>query len=519
MTSDVKLGEYQGRTGTRRNWRATIRQDRRRPLSSVTLIVAVTLMLIEIPQSVRAVGPDGPDVCQSHVQITTSVTTYSTNATLGWSINLQSFVYIYWGNTSSYSFTAVNGVVYASGSWYISLNYLEPGTTYYYEVLAVKDPPSSGVCPGDSESQWTTGSDTMTEFQGIIEDVNNSVAPSNVWVQGNCAPYPPATTPGTTFAATGSTGTFSLTLPYGINSLSQHVACTGGYEVDVMNGYGPSYVAYSCRLPFIWNGGTNCGTGHFLYRWNETLFVYAPQWLPFIVPTAIQSWDPLVYEFDDNNSPFPQFNFTGSATVSSTDSTSYAGVTSSSSVSTTVSQSDGGSAGEGLEVTQRYATTGRLVFDALTNRTPWVTGLQYWGPETQSYTGAPLTSDWASVSQYGPSSCAAWGKWIERTYHHQDTMTISGSVSNTAGLQVDISLGVSIEGSGVGLSADVSLPFSYETTISSSSSASAIDSIYIPSTAPYAYYEFDVCFQGAGSTSSGIVIHVWQVGESNSPPP
>ncbi len=397
-----------------------------------------------------------------------------------------------WGTSTSYPFTAINGAPYYGS--YVEhyaplLDYLEPSTTYYYHLSGTE----SGLTAGNYYGSWTTGKDSMNEFQGIVEDVNGTVAPAGVYLGAECAG---ASTPAWT-GSTGSGGVYALPVPTGCGS--------HGDEVDVMNGY--YWNPFNDQ--WVWEGNGWGGRG------NESLIVWNAQWMNFYLSTSVQTWVPQVYEFDNNGSVFPSFQFTGSASVTASNSYSFAGLSTSSSRSVTVSSSDGTPAGSGLELASRYSTTARVVFNAVTNRTPYGAGAQYWGPATSKIVTAPVISDWATVNQYGPASCAEWDTWVQRGLWHNDSMTITGSVSGTTGYAGTIDVGYEFPGSGVTIG--TSIAFSIGITASTSSSATAEPKIYIPTSATYGWYEFDVCYQGdAGAeATSGLVAHVWQVGETN----
>ena len=402
-----------------------------------------------------------------------------------------------------------NGGTYTN----VFIDYLDPSTSYSFNLIGwAYCIDNSGnyhfyYSSGSGASgSWTTSSDSMTKISGVVMDVYGTKAPSGIWLQAECVNVPSGDTSIPAQAETGTGGTFVFgTMPMYQQSYGDY-PCNNGYEVDTAIGW-----SWQCAMlcAFQW-GGTI-----FPNRWNETVYFYQPQWITFKLSPGVLSWDPAVFEFDSSASAFPEFNFSSSTTVTSSSSTSYAGFGSSSSEGYTISQSTGGPVGAGVEVDQEFQTTGRIVFNGMTNRTPWLGSVQYWGPEQSSWVGAPSISDWATVGQYSASNCAFWNQWVERGYHTTDSMTLTGTVTNTAGLSVSLSVSVSVTGWGVGGSFGAAIPLSYGTTLSSSSSNSASVFIGIPSNAQYLWYEFDACFQGNSNVSSGLVIHFWQVAATN----
>ena len=433
-----------------------------------------------------------------------------TNATISWSDSATSYNTLEWGNSTAYGYSPEANVKANGGS--VLLNYLNSNTTYDYEIVVAA---CSGCSGPTFRGSFATGPVTAgTEFTGIVEDTNGAQTSQALYIQANCVHWPADTDHAWTYTQTGTGGTFSLAVPLGYAD-GEPVACSGGYELDVMNSLWFGYnVGCDCQE---WQTGGPVWQNH----WNETVYVYQPQWIVFHLPLAVKLWVPLTYDFVNNQSSYAGFYWSSSETTTTSYTSSFGGMGWNSSASVTVGSSDSTAPGHGLEIENQYNATGRTTFDALTNRTPYAGALQYYAPKLSGFAGSPLISDWDSVTNFTASTCSTWNQWAQRGGPNQSfTMIVTGSVSHTSGMAGSISVGIDIPGNGVEPEFSWDIPFSFQMTMSASSSTTMTAYVNVPSSAPYAWYEFDICFQGDASayTTSGLVAHVWQVGESNTAP-
>lgn len=98
-------------------------------------------------------------------------------------------------------------------------------------------------------------------------------------------------------------------------------------------------------------------------------------------------------------------------------------------------------------------------------------------------------------------------------------MSIGGSISDVSGFDTEISFGISAPiGDGIEIGPSLSVNLVQTSTASSSGSQQIAAEFYVPSTATYLWYEFDALAEGGSSPTSGLVAHVWQVGQSNNTP-
>jgi len=199
-------------------------------------------------------------------------------------------------------------------------------------------------------------------------------------------------------------------------------------------------------------------------------------------------------------------NFSSSASFWSNYSTNFAGngVTS----SHEFAQAQGAAAPEGqsLEVVDQLNTTGMIVNNAMGNRTPYVQGVQYWGYAWNWHVGAPLKPDWITSPPSLPSTGCTQVS-ADPGYKAYAMMTISGTLTNTAGYSVSLGVGVSYPEDGVSIGPSIAFTFQVTSSGATSTSAQAIVTVLNTGSTEH-YYEY--CFEGDSSTTSGIVLHIWQ---------
>ncbi len=470
-----------------------------------------SVLLYRRPQSVLATPVASPDVCQTHVGVSASVTANPTNVTISWSINMQSSVSLTWGNTTNYGFTAINGVIYGAGSYKTLIDYLEPASTYYFKVLAIANPGNPFVCPGVHYGQWTTGSDSMTSFSGIVQDQNGAVfSQGDLYVEASCLNVPSGDINAPTAALTGPSGTYTgLSIPgYFVSTGVPETPCTTGpFVVQLVNIPTPYLV-----------GLTEYYSNQWTLHWNETFVLWAVQTLNFNIGAgATTAWVPIVYQY--SHTSYANVSITTSVNYVTTSSYNIAGngVTSKAQMTEGYGFSSGWNSSD--EYKEKHYVTGDTRIDMIGNRTPYIDATQWWGHEIESSNGV-AGSDWTTYSSWQCTQLLQCDFWQQRgatpAYFY---MSIGGSISAVSGFESSISLGFTAPvGAGVDVGPSISFDISETSTATSSGSQQVTFEVYVPSSATFDWYEFDILCEGGSSASVGLVGHVWQIGQSNTAP-
>ena len=446
------------------------------------------------------------------------MTVESTNASISWdeSPAAQS-TYIDWGNTSSYGYHQTVG---GSGSYSVFLDYLEPGTTYYYRITAHQPPPG---CTGtfyitnSYQGSWSTSSEQNyynswgINIKGFVHDQNNNPAPSGTLVEVRCTAgddYYYSTT-------TGSNGAYTIS----VKDTLGRAGCTAD------NGY---YAVEAFSVPQQF--GLNQVGIHWSGYWNETIVVWDPQFVNFYVDKAqpTSSSSPVVNELEFTHSSHATLTACSSQVSqvefqsTSTASGSLFGV-SYNVQSTSVTTASFGTNGcvynqgePGLEVWGEVETSGMMEFNAITSRSvsiPWENyygGLQNNGNAgSGNATGAPI-QDWMSEPASSSQACTManilWYHWPIPAYSGPESygMTVSGSVSGVSGETWGLSVPLYLDDTQIGT-------FGYSSGYSVTTSESSQFSVNfnIPNSSVGQYYTV-ACSGGNSGSGTGIVLHVWQ---------
>ena len=477
---------------------------------AVALAVIISLFFTISPASIRASPAAGPLSCVVTDTITSSVTYHATNATISWTVQVKSTIYLYWGNTTNYGYTAVNGTVYGAGTNTTFLDFLEPGTNYYYYVEAMFDPPHPYYCPGTYSGGWTTPADHMTSISGTV--FNSQGAPASgleIEIAVRCATTNP---PWIDYPGTSANGYYSDNLAIG-----NKVVCTpppyGGYAITAFAS-APSGSPYQ---PWL---------GH----WNETIVTWAPQVVNFYlsIDQPSSSTEPFVDEMEFTHSPNALLDECSSSSSSweyqstsawsgslfglsfSTQSTSAVG-SASGSYGCILNQGEPGSETWGEEM-----TSGMIVFNAVTGRVGHVAWEQTYGglvnggnAGSGNATGAPI-QDWISEPTSSSGACTiggiTWFQWPVNAHSGTETygMTVSGSVSGVSGQTWGGSIPLVLDGVTFG-----SFGLSYGYTLGTSESNEFQADMVFPPASVTQYFTV-VCTGGSQGSGTGIVLHVWQ---------
>jgi hypothetical protein len=328
-------------------------------------------------------GPPAVDVTISSCNPTTRavaiispvVTSNETNVTLGWEESpAGNLTWLYWGNTSSKIwFQSVAG----SGTYSVFLNFLQPSTTYYFEIIAYPPACTSQYTyiTGTYNGTWTTQSDPITTNTVISGTVtggtgqNQSIAGLAVTAWG-CINYEGDEYYFASTTTTNSAGHYSISVTTG-DTYDQD--CDQAMMVELLN------------WPAPYDGGSktsNVWTGY----WNESIAIYAPEVVNFILPSNLVT-GPLVQIADFSNAitsnGFPN------STIAYTNQTTYTTengfcwqalwvFSGCGSAPSTIGAGNQYSAiGGNLVVTERFRESGTVLFDAL-SRAWSVTNLSYY---------------------------------------------------------------------------------------------------------------------------------------------
>jgi hypothetical protein len=432
MTAGVRVGE----TTDARMWdggRVEVRRRQRRlgpgaiALSLVMILAA--FLFVALPLPVLASGPvtQSPDCipcpggggkCEpncgggcnpTYVPVDISnirVTAEATNTSVSWSESpgAQSTTF-YWGNSPSYSYSQ------SAGSWSVFLSYLDPDTLYYYEIYA-HEPTGSGcgtIYTSNSHTgSWITSFENVsssyqyaqTLISGYVFNSAGSPAPSGLGVYLTCArPGGAAYADWDNYGWTQSGGYFSVSTDPGV-----------GTGIPFCDQVGSQYTGFAVQVENGFGVATKTWAGY----WNETIVVWDVQDVDFVLPSNIIS-NPVVQIADYSNANesngFPNSHLSYQKDVSYRDTASgcyelfgFIQYGCFSTVYASAATSKYSVTGSNLIVTQRYVTSGTVVFDSY-NRGSNVTQVHYVGTDGPPVLEGP---SYPVDSTIGPNTAGAY---------------------------------------------------------------------------------------------------------------
>jgi hypothetical protein len=436
------------------------------------------------------------------IDLTTGTYTNSTNTTVYFYASsssplLSGLANLTWGNTTAYSY-AGNPNNYSfgtqqSGTEKVFLDFLEPNTTYYYELKAYgycTDSSGTHKYTGQFTSTWVTGSDgpymaaTGSYLMGTVYNYNGppNHAGAGLYVVATClTPYTAVGGPDYpwyTYGQTNSLGQYSLYIPP-THSIVYPYPNVDICQADEPQGGGAAgYVVCVANLNYQAGGAQTClgandneipsGGSVWGGYWNETVDIWAPQVVNFCLPANLHyQYVPQVLEFSNAPSGFGSYTYqnTFSTTTTQQHEWSVAGgmvgtVGESRSTSTSYTWSSSGGpwkSGGTLDWGYQYqAETGVVLFDAI-ERTWNVTNVTYVDmihDGFYSQFNASLPADWmepASVTGHPLPSDVYYlldstGKF---RYQNEPTPAQSGysgqiQTSTTTDTDVEYSVGISL---------------------------------------------------------------------------
>ena len=498
----------------------------RRPRSKVWIGFSITLVVVLLFSATAARADPGvtckcancAPTCsggcpKGTVGITVSMAvTNPTNVTVKVTVSVNSTVYFYWGNTTNYGFTLLGGTWFPSSSLTHSyfIDFLEPSTTYYYEVKA------STKCyyGGTDQGSWQTGSDSMTTFSGVIQDVSGNKAPQDTsviaWCYNSVDNYHWTAQ---AFVQSTTTGQYSLTAWNGCSPPNGN-----GYHVAVL--LGGTYLGY---LADAWYG-----------HWNETVVTWAPQVVNFYLPTTFTGPTIVNYAlFTNSNEVNLEFcKYTSSSYSYTTSTTSTWGIAGFSG-STTSTVQVGGSFESGFcsktlgepsdEEWGGFNMSGGILVDNVHDRTVSDAWVQYYGDKTGGGlgSGGPLSNPVTEPSGNAAACHAGGVAWYKQEIGPNSVIPISlgasGTVSQLGSDTFSFNLGgllaplILIPGIGEVasvidsmVSASATWQYSWSTTLTNQFNVTA--TIATGSSAGV----FTVACQGSTSPGEGLAVEVWQ---------
>lgn len=392
------------------------------------------------------------------IQANVTNATITVQDTSSGSINT-AFVNVSFGLNTSYSFPAVTNLLISSTGPGTFVNYLEPGTKYFYKAVGWTECYDTKwhLYHGSLSGNWTTLPELNyysaygDVIKGTVTDSNGTKAVQNLEVEVQCTNYT-ASDDWSASGATNSSGAYYININY-LGSPACSAYHWGYFVVQVINGFG------SERAWWV---------GH----WNETIVVWAPQVVNFVLPLNFVKYSVVQVQDYSNaktangypNSTISYISGSSYTTFSSHCWTALFLFSGCSEGSNTIGTSSTWSAiGHNLVITQNLWESGTVLFDAMA-RTACITAENYYAaeqpPVVQPATwpsGDNITmADAASNSSIYP--IYSWGagdgdqgRLVYSTTYASGSVTVS-STSTTTGLTKGFNVALGIDIYGVDLS-------------------------------------------------------------------
>lgn len=376
----------------------------------------------------------------------------ATNVTLSWQVwPSRSSTTVSFGN-ATYGITANGGFSQTAtpssgGLTKTFVDFLEPNTTYLFR-LNVSD---AGFASSVSGGRWTTTLDGLyhTPFSGYY--INGTIAnqtkasvPTNLRVSATCS-----VSPWVYNTSAGGSGAFSLFIPFYGTSKQSACELSGGRFIIT-----------------AWSESS--GYGHWYGNWNESVVIWAPEILHFILPQNNQTrYIYQIVDYSNANSTngllgwtsLNAGNFTTYSTTE-TDCSTYLfvfGHCSGSSNNTTYGSHFQSTVGN-LVVSQRFMFSGDLLYDAI-NRSVWAATFNMYEPSSQPWNNGSQPA----VDNLTPSTYRSAGGYILTSYgkvlSNGSLDGVNATYGNRWGGQVSVANGREV--SGVQKELQISMDFSY----------------------------------------------------------
>lgn len=443
-----------------------------------------------------------------------------TNVTVAW-IEVPNLIgattYLNWGNTTSYGYTQTISYQYPYSEF---LDFLEPQTTYYFEIEVV--PPAQSSCSvvyttgWYTGGQWTTGSDSMTTFQGTVQGLgsnnqpNGLYAPYNLELRAICDAEPSLIDYGT---VNNLAGVYQINVD---NWFGMGYSTCEGISVEVLNYPGDGYAS--------WNG-----------YWNETVVTWAPQVVNFVLPmNYLTGYTPGILDFSNapSTAGYTSIEYEQSVGFQNTYTYTWSagaqvtgiggGASGSTQSGTGVTAQTGWVADYGsLCVVFQYEVTGTVQFTAMSRA--WAFSQTLFDAQNGEFcnqAGYTVPTDWfnnetsASNDIYyleGPAN-SKWANGLHNVPLWQGdsfpyAVTVSSSESSMTGIDMDFALSGALAGA---------LPLSFQAsegwsqTVTTTSSVELSYDIVGPSSSTVSCYNvFGEGGSQSANTADMVAIYYW----------
>lgn len=491
-----------------------------RPATLLALLVALLAAVAFSVPNVHA-GPAMQCIQENNTIGGVSSTATGTNVTVSWTESYTVPTTLYWGNTTSYlePSQVVDG---SSGHFSVFLDFLEPSTTYYFELSAPRDVIGS-LCINSASynGQWITKADSMALFSGKVMSDTGAHAPAGVYVIASCLGLTGDELSDPSGGVTNSAGVYAIPAPgFTVAVIGGDYACPSGdpYSVQVEN-WQLSYYNQSSGCTLY-----PCSSTQWDGYWNASFAVWGLQDINFNLAPVERAAHPIITtaEFSDTGYASVSYCSSSQTTMESQSSTSMSGLLfgvsySVSSVEARTQTIGSGSCidnqGEpGWEAWGTPNVTGDIAFDALGNRTPWVAWSQFWGalsdPGNGNVSGGPMQD--SAVEPDSPSGACYSNSYDAYIYHYEivaNTVPQSfefeagGSFSGNSGETVGVSIPFYLDGTQEG---NVGGTWAYSLTTTQSNNFEI--SINIGGPYPTNHY---YTIAGCTSTGTGLTLTVW----------
>jgi hypothetical protein len=479
---------------------------------AISLLMMLGTLAFVIPAAATADSPD-INVCDGIFSISSSVSSQSTSATIYFTpsitppqyCNLATKITLTWGNSTSYSTTALSSASETAGTQYnYILDFLQPSTTYYYHIHG-----TSSYGSYDYYGSWGTGSDSSTTISGTVYDAKTgATAPANTIVEVWCIANPNSNY---VWGYTSSSGTYSLNVG-GLDCAKYGSGGAGAYVAS----FGYSQGGY-------WQG-----------HWNETIVVWAPQTVNFYLPENFLSPTLVSYALFTSSSVVGlQFCDISSSTYSYTTSSSItygvAGLTGTAASSVEVSNTftSGYCSSTVHEPSNEdwgtFNTTGMLLVNNINGGAVTDVWMSYYGVQHGGGigSGGPL-ADPVSEPTSSTGACTTGNiNWFHKSVGANSTIQIpisaSGTISKLGSDTFSFNIGsllsplVDVPGLGEVASA-ISSTITATSTWGYSWSTSLTNEFSIEATITTGDSSgtFTAACQGSSSSGQGLAIEVWQ---------
>jgi len=419
---------------------------------------------------------------------------------------------LYFANSSSWPSNEFSQTASGSTPYSVFLSFLEPSTTYDYEIVA--PPPAEGCTEYWTQGTYTGSWVTTAEsnyinasgyyISGTVYNAAGTHAPAGVEVWVNCV-----TLPGNWYASglTNSEGQYSIDVFYEWSAYGPYTyygewtGAQGGFEISVKNGLSGTWAGY----------------------WNQTIVTWVPQVVDFELPDNFVTGSiPQIADYTNANisNGFPNSSMEYTTGTTYTTSSShcwtalyvFSGCSEASNALTTNSGYDAD--GHNLVVTQQLWESGTMLFDPFSRQ---------WSMTSEDYYQAfapPVNepASWPSQDTLVPGNSSlyllyAWGGETDKGVMVYSTSPDQGQVTTSStstsyhvkGFDIGISVGAYGVGAGTTLVTD-----RWSQTSSYTSTDTLSWTVYGSSeTVPVCYVVYGVGGASSSTSTTADAVGLW----------